>query len=446
MSTPSRLLWSVEPEVSAALSDVDRLTRALGGPVQSIEDSKRRVATYMSTGAKMDREDLYTTLCQLQDEIVKCLRSMRRDFFIRLLSYCKIIYDVIVAAIKRPLAISVGFGADYYLSTVRLLDGSSLSSEFMTVQETISKLMDQSKSEHLSDSDVSRVYALSVWQSENWLSHLRPQSSFESMALLSMLRSRWSNEDFDCGTESPEDSSLDSSCPSPNPEVETQTDLPSDPSTSHIHDQGLHLHHPSVSETVEDTVSVSTTASQTKGNKVGQLPAAIEQSTERLERCLTSPCVFDEGVGTSSCGSNSTSKNPEELTVGNADVMFDGILSAIKAGESREAVIQMTEQLRHPWAVEIATSRVLAVLFCRTAQLHSIRRDLRRLEEGWKIMRSVSAAVDRALLDAKAQKLRELIRASKELDTLLEIERILRKRSIWQLPGKQTELEQSPVC
>lgn len=177
--TSQHLLPSIAAEVSASLTFIlaaaDRLEVMVRGSEcrRLFNTVKQRALKYLTTADKFgERFELHGDLDDIGDRVAFELSDVLPMELVDFFSYLQNVNAVIGITMH-------GDAPDWdagniYMNTTATLSPGAWSQEYMQVNDSLRELVRQSLTRALSEEEVGQLYSLSVWQSENFLSHFRP--------------------------------------------------------------------------------------------------------------------------------------------------------------------------------------------------------------------------------------------------------------------------------
>lgn len=173
------MLPSVAAEISASLTFcqgiADKLEIMLPGSEcrQLFNTMKQRALKYLKTADKFgERYELGVDIDDVGDLLAVELSDLVPLELVQFMSYLQNVAAVIGITMHGE-SLDWGAGNVYMNTTAKLVPGA-WTQEYMHVNDNLRELVRQSKMRELSEEEVGRLHELSVWQSENFLSHFRP--------------------------------------------------------------------------------------------------------------------------------------------------------------------------------------------------------------------------------------------------------------------------------
>lgn len=176
----THLTSTMEGDVRMAITAVEEVADKLGVMMQGGETrrfwntTKQNLVKYVMSPEQEQRRPLHDEICAVGHKLSVELVEYYPLHLACLISYLNMVQAATgIAATGELLTLS---GTEAYLQASRPLLRSGFTSEYIRVHDQLCEIMRQAQTRPCSETEIFKVFSLSSWQSDNFLSAFRPQA------------------------------------------------------------------------------------------------------------------------------------------------------------------------------------------------------------------------------------------------------------------------------
>jgi hypothetical protein len=176
--TAQHLLQSIADEMSSSLTVCQEIAGKLeimlpGSELCRLFNTlKQRVLKYLKSADKFgERFEVHMDIDEVGDRLACELSELMPMEVVEFISYLQNV-SAVIGITMHGNALDWD-AANIYISTTIKISPGAFSQEYMEVNDSLRELVIESMTRELSEEEIGQVYSLSVWQSENFLSHFK---------------------------------------------------------------------------------------------------------------------------------------------------------------------------------------------------------------------------------------------------------------------------------